>query len=327
MVVGINCQGRFSGPIRPFDPGRDLSGLASLIEVSFGSELAAAGSQMVQDMRQLALWGPAVRVIGPAIPLFTGFVWVENDEIVGNVSISRDGPPGSWGLSNVAVMPEFRGRGIAGRLVDAAIGYVRQRGGRQILLQVRVDNAHALELYLRRGFHTYDTLHEMDLSHRHWVVPLDELHAAVRRPRIGDARGIHDVVVRSTPSEVLLRRPAPTHALRRGLWSRVWRGLFLGLTGQQRLELVVERAGDIVAYTCTAAHLVRRPQELELYVLSEARGTCEQVLVDRLLRIVPPYATGSIRACLSASHPEGVSALNALGFRTLRVLAQMSLAL
>ena len=55
---------------------------------------------------------------------------------------------------NLAVAPQSRGRGLGGRLLDAGLGIVGERGAREVFLEVRESNSAALALYTSRGFAT-----------------------------------------------------------------------------------------------------------------------------------------------------------------------------
>ena len=55
-------------------------------------------------------------------------------------------------INNVAVRPEFRGRGIGRRLLRAAVAWGRQRRARQAVLEVRAGNEAAQQLYRSCGF-------------------------------------------------------------------------------------------------------------------------------------------------------------------------------
>lgn len=55
-------------------------------------------------------------------------------------------------LANIAVVPEARGRGIGGGLLDHLVGVARDRGARSIFLEVRESNRAARALYAGRGF-------------------------------------------------------------------------------------------------------------------------------------------------------------------------------
>ncbi len=55
-------------------------------------------------------------------------------------------------LSNLAVAPQMRRRGLGGRLLNAAIDSARAAGVRVLYLEVRESNAIALSLYASRRF-------------------------------------------------------------------------------------------------------------------------------------------------------------------------------
>lgn len=55
-------------------------------------------------------------------------------------------------LGNVAVARDARGRGLGGALVDAVVERVRERGARELFLEVRESNLGAQAVYRERGF-------------------------------------------------------------------------------------------------------------------------------------------------------------------------------
>ena len=59
---------------------------------------------------------------------------------------------GEGDITNVAVHPDFRRRGIAGQLIDRLTEEVRREGIAQIHLEVRASNTAAMALYEGRGF-------------------------------------------------------------------------------------------------------------------------------------------------------------------------------
>lgn len=55
-------------------------------------------------------------------------------------------------VMNVAVHPDYRGQGIAGRLMDALLVAGEARGVKEFTLEVRVGNTPAIHVYEAHGF-------------------------------------------------------------------------------------------------------------------------------------------------------------------------------
>ncbi|MBA3248765.1 MAG: GNAT family N-acetyltransferase [Geodermatophilaceae bacterium] len=65
---------------------------------------------------------------------------------------SRAAMPDTPAISNLTVLPAWRGRGVGGELVAAAEQRIRDRGHRQVSLAVGQDNEAAARLYARLGY-------------------------------------------------------------------------------------------------------------------------------------------------------------------------------
>lgn len=59
---------------------------------------------------------------------------------------------GEASINNIAVLPEYRRRGIALSLINALITAAKERGAEFITLEVGVENTPAVNLYKRVGF-------------------------------------------------------------------------------------------------------------------------------------------------------------------------------
>lgn len=64
----------------------------------------------------------------------------------------QNGDDGGRELVGMFVVPEWRGRGVAGGLIDAVIDWARHDGGRRLGLWVVTDNDRARGAYQRFGF-------------------------------------------------------------------------------------------------------------------------------------------------------------------------------
>ena len=55
-------------------------------------------------------------------------------------------------ITNIAVSPDYRGMGIAGKLLEAVFMYSKERGIASFTLEVRESNEPAIHLYSKYGF-------------------------------------------------------------------------------------------------------------------------------------------------------------------------------
>ena len=144
--------------LRPLNILRDLPAVANLIEKCFADTMDAEGRSYLRQMRRSAQdnsflrWATAA-VETVSMPL-SGFVWEENGEIIGNVSLipyffKRQR---IYLIANVAVQPDCRRRGIGRALTRAAMQRADQRHANETWLHVRDDNPGAISLYAGLGF-------------------------------------------------------------------------------------------------------------------------------------------------------------------------------
>lgn len=144
--------------LRAFDPARDLDAVADLVELCFSSTLDADGHRYLRQMRSAARNPSFLRIagnLGDALSFpMSGFVWVDNSKLVGNLSLipfpARK--KRTYLIANVAVHPDFRRQGIARALTDAALRHLHSIGADFPWLQVRDDNPPAIQLYESLGF-------------------------------------------------------------------------------------------------------------------------------------------------------------------------------
>jgi len=78
------------------------------------------------------------------------YLGILNDEIIGIGSSSRDGQEVS--IFGFGIVPEFRSKGYGHDLLHLIIEQLRQRGIREIVIEVDSTNKHAFNLYQKCGF-------------------------------------------------------------------------------------------------------------------------------------------------------------------------------
>lgn len=157
-VVSSSLSSSQPKQLRPFNARRDMLAAADLIESCFSTTLDPDGRRYLRHMRAVAKKTSGSRWITMASSMNTlpmaGFVWEESGVVVGNLNLV---PFMSQGrrinlISNVAVHPDHRRKGIARALTTAALEKSQKRFASATWLQVRHDNQVAINLYTKMGF-------------------------------------------------------------------------------------------------------------------------------------------------------------------------------
>jgi len=327
-MTGASATGRLVAALDglfAFDAARDLPAIVDLLEMGFQEELDAHDRRWLRELANVAA-APGIgrwllRLMAPTEGALAGFVWYEAGQLAGNVSLTRQ-PQGAWGIANVVTHPRFRRRGIARRLVVAAIDAARRRGAPRVLLQVRDDNAPARHLYESLGFHRRDALALWRMAEpravvRHRASPLG-WHVVAWHDR-SDAR-VRECLARA--GQPALALGPLQRALSAGSWRRRLDDLVQGRTLIRRAALV---GRDFRAVAVAEGDGLGGPSRLELVVEPAWRGRFEALLVDALLDQLIDGEPHELRCDVPAGDEALMAALAAAGFRRARTLDRYAL--
>jgi ribosomal protein S18 acetylase RimI-like enzyme len=312
--------------LQSFDPFRHLGPVTDLIGQAFSGELGPAARRTLRRMRRVARWGGLglwlagveSRALGAP-----GFVWIEDGEVVGNLSLRRAAFPGGWMIGNVAVAPPWQGRGIGRTLMEAAVDVARERGGTWIGLEVREDNAIARGLYEHMGFETVGTMVEvLRPAGRSWPtasVPPAEL----RRARASESRSLYQLARKG-----LTRPHREVLEVRRATYRAGWEATIAAfLEGVRESWQIAQRGDEGVGGVRVSTRWLSRWHRVEVVVepdrLDDLGPRLVAAAVDELAGRRPWEATALLPGPQEALEP----AFAAAGFRRLRRLAQMRLSL
>lgn len=321
MVFGV-ARSQIQQGIRPFDPGRDLRSVADLIEVSFGNDLSAADLEVIQGIRSAAFLGPLIGVVAALVPTLRqalqGFVWVHRGRVVGNVNWGR--VPGVQGyvISNVAVHPDRRRRGIARRLMERALEDLEAGGASLVSLEVDHDNLPAHQLYTDLGFETVGA--RTELRWHEWVAPRTPSDERDVVPLSEDRWPGYEALVASAVSESERELGAPEEIGIRAGWVR----RLVTAAGWRRLTgWAVERSQELQAAVTVRNDPLAGRARLVMVVRPEVRGKVEPALLERALATLARPGRARTRALLYPSYAEGVDSLRGAGFVPIRTLERM----
>jgi ribosomal protein S18 acetylase RimI-like enzyme len=315
----------FSG-LRPLSLSRDLVSVANLIAQAFADDMDDTGRAAVREMRWLGRlsfmfgWLDAFEPQGEG--MLPGFVWIEDNQVVGNATVRRlNAYTRGWMIGNVAVAPEWRGRGIARGLMNGCIDLSRQRSAEWVALQVRSDNALARRLYDSLGFRSIgETIEwvrtEPDRLTRPEKSGVGRLRAALPR----DTQAIFKLAQSALPDAMRWLEPHYRSQFELGLDQR-----FVDfISGQWAAWRVIEIDHSVIGAASIKVNRRTRTGRLGVWTAPAYYGQLEQTLVDAVLSELPA-STRSISARLPSDHVAGCDALLARSFTSVRKLTSMRL--
>jgi GNAT superfamily N-acetyltransferase len=248
-----------------------------------------------------------------------GFVWVEDDRVVGNVTIQRLDAYGTrWQIANVAVTKSYQGRGIGRALVVAALERIADRRGGWAVLQVRSDNPVASGLYQRLGFEglTEDILMQLDRLPSQ-VAPA-EPPAGLRPYQPGEWQARYTLESACRSELAQWWRPVRSHDFMQLAESRLGEKIW-ELLGRNRVRRwVIPGEHGLAAWLSIDARRWQGMHRLAFAVHPRCRGQLEQALISYALSFLSEYPRWPVRVEHQGEHRELVQALEAAGFRVLR---------
>jgi GNAT superfamily N-acetyltransferase len=254
----------------------------------------------------------------------SGYVWLASGRVVGNLTLQRVELGGiRWRISNVAVTPEYRGRGIARALLQAAIREIARLGGSWAVLQVRADNPIARRFYESAGFTDVCTdgiwkrpAPPAEAPHSISAVTLGKLPVGAWRMRYELAQAAILPLARWAGD--ITRAGFET-----SFSARLWEGLG-NLTRLYRVERWGVWENDVLmGMVETRSSSLGDRHTLRFIVHPKAQGRLERALVTQGLRCLVGAPGRPVIAEHSGDHAAGVEALEAAGFRAQRVLLTM----
>jgi GNAT superfamily N-acetyltransferase len=218
-----------------------------------------------------------------------GYVWVIEGRLVGNVSVyPANWPPElgkAWIIANVAVHPDYRGRSIATRLMQASMEMIGKHRGATAILQVDYDNGVARNLYRRLGFAD-------ERGWIHWrrpstsrVPPSSNTVVHITRRRSQEWRAEYEMAQRLRPTitgGMGWLRPLHTGLFKPSLFKKL--GDWMSLRSMERLVIRSEDETQLLATLWIESGFATSSPQLTLMVDPEYDGIYDEVLVNTAVR-------------------------------------------
>lgn len=187
---------------------RDFEGIKQIFELAFTEEYQRREVDIVRRIQKIESIYPIVRLLSlfpnPYQHVFTVHVAELDEQIAGMAQMSpRNDTQSRWHVDNIAVHPDFRGKGIAQQLLNDVFAYYSERGALRFTLEVDIENAPAIKLYEKLGFRRFSTLYYHKLSPKQLGKYRDldtvTVHPGLRERKPSDTEAVWELYQQSIP--------------------------------------------------------------------------------------------------------------------------------
>ena len=179
--------------------------------------------------------------------LLVGSIAEENNVPAGVIMYQQNGKTDKWEISTVGVLPKFRRRGIARKLVETGIEHIKELGGKIICLDVISGNLPAYTLYKEVGFEHYSGISEMQFNNERNtdVVELPEGVELIKTDQF-DWQPRYDLFEKITPEDVKKYEPIEVGRFKQPIVMRIIVPIITFAQGIDRIYQLVSVNGEIV---------------------------------------------------------------------------------
>jgi ribosomal protein S18 acetylase RimI-like enzyme len=267
-----------------------------------------------------------------------GFIWEEDGQPVGLVNVSRIGGSNDWMIANVAVLPVYRGRGIARKLVTAALELAQARKAQRVVLDVIKGNTPAFQLYISMGFTLFATASVLRRS------PVGRVDAPPKPPTGYKAERVpayrwqpfYTLSLETIPAEVQIFRPVTVEHFSTSPGLQMISALFGSLSGMHEQGFVIRELSASTSSgnprVVAAANLSMRTRgglnSVRLILDEKGHGELAPYLVSQMLYTIGQRsARGRIECQVPDWQPRLIEAMVALGFHAEHEMQSMGLRL
>ena len=285
-----------SNGVRPVNLKTDLAALADLIEVAFADSMDSSGRAAVREMRALSRFGTGLGMLAGMSDLVQGiglgYVWIQDGQLVGNVSIypanKHSGSGQAWIIANVAVQPEYRGRGIARQLMHTSMEAIRSRRGARgspvaAILQVEDNNVPARRLYDSLGFVTEGIWRMWRRSSSARIpLPLNNGQGYITKLRRGEWRSAYGLAQRVRPYGLGWQRPLHKGQFRRSIWNTL--NDLINMRSVERLVIRSQDEQEIRAALWIERAVAASSTQLMMMIDPDYQGLYDEALINLATR-------------------------------------------
>ncbi len=299
----------------PADVAQVTALLAAAFPEDFPTTRERRAMQRALSLQARLLHGPWRRVVTAFTGPFAVFVAEQEGTVIGCVAVSGTPPV----ISNLAVHPAHRRRGVGRALLAAAEAFAAAHGAARVLLDVRADNEAAVTLYATTGYRVLHRYTAFERTARDTAVPLPQGYR-LRTARSQDAAACSQIAARALPTG--LRPLAPSLCRRYTNGPPAVLERLLG--GARVYRRVLLRRGQAVGFVWAHAVAGHRLGRIASPLLPPEEGAALPGVLSAATAFIAGSGCAAARVDLSDERTDQQATAEAHGWRRAAAFLQMS---
>lgn len=247
--------------LRPLNLPNDLNVIGDVVIHSFRypeneqwSLQSEDREMMVRSLKKFRMMWPLIelsQIISPKLKdMIRGLVWEEQGKAAGIILIHRIGDTFTWLIQALGVLPEYRRRGIARKLMQAGLDFISKNQGRKVNLVVIKGNLPAYNLYKSLGFVDYSYLVKFRLTHPKMMMkPSLPVEFSQSSYNIFDWKTRYEFIRRITPDDIAAYEPVHLSRFQMPVIARILKPVMLVVHGSKQygINIRLKHVDKIIA--------------------------------------------------------------------------------
>ena len=204
--------------VRPFQIPQDLDNMLQLINDGFQypenpdwNIQEDEKESMLDSIRSIRRIWPLIQFLQTFVPflrdIMRGFIYEVDSKPVGLINFGRHKNIPDWFIGNITVLPEYRRRGIARKLVEESLAELRNRHAEIAHLEVIAENLPAYRLYENLGFEAYSSSSDYEIQLDKPIQTIQSKSATIIKLNRHDWKTHMEFAQRITPSKIQYYEP------------------------------------------------------------------------------------------------------------------------
>lgn len=301
----------------------DFEIIKTIFGVAFDEEYKQRGVDIVQKISKLQQVYPILKVLAlfpnPYQHIFNVYVCEHEKQVVGLIQISpRNKGQTQWHIENIAVLPEFRGKGIAHDLINYVFEIYGKKGALRFTLEVDIKNKSVIRLYESLGFRHYCTVYYYRLPVTNKLSETVSLPFNLRAYKSSDCNALFELYTATIPVELRMVEQRVLSDFQENTFEYLYKHLKEQLKYSNNEHFVIENSNntsEIIASIVITAQYRKLPHVIRVLIHPAYSDILTEDLIKYTLSYLTQYPSRQVLIAALEQQKEKRKSLEKLNFK------------